>query len=677
MKVQDRVMDVTSTLQGEKIAMTIDMKSLPHLMGVLTDLYSDPELAVIREYSTNAFDAHVDSGVKRPIEVTLPTSLAPFFTVRDYGEGLNAKDIREIYSQYGASTKRNSNDVVGMLGLGCKSALTYTDQFTLIGIKNGVATQVSVSRDADSSASMTIVDQRKSDEPSGVEVIVPAKRSNSFEEKAADFFQFWTEGTVLVNGQKPKRIDGIWLSDDLMLSTKIDQSYVVMGNVAYPVLEGMSPSYSVRYWHDIHTVAFVDIGDVLFTPSRESLQDVKITRETLAKIKERVKKEKNVAFQKMIEGCKDKVEALNKYLEVKSLGYDGDPSYQGSSMPTQWAFAPPADPQKTPRTKFVTLVGVKRHRGKGWSVDTYLPLAESNYYSESVKKYIWITDYEYVSENSAFTPYKRLKLEQFFSRKGINKASNNMPDNFVLVKSLPLCSEWIDPSNVYSWKDIEKEKIIRDKTPRLDGRPTGSYDCFIGNKEQRGVKAADIDTSKPIFWEHGSSGYWGMSRPDGNDVVQSHHPDATIVILGRNRSSKFQRDFPTSKKVSTFCHEQAKSWVNSLTEAQKLALYMRNTQRDFVILKSLDADLVDDPKIKNAIKLVKSVPDSTPLHNKYQSLLRFGARLDYKWDDPLEKYALLTLISTYGTLRGTAKDHLHTYLNAAYAAEQEATCNTP
>src|SRR6476469_3924392 len=144
-------MDVTSTLQGVKISMKINEDALTHIMSFLTDLYSDPEMAVIREYSTNAYDAHVEGFVDRPIEVTLPTNLSPFFRVRDYGAGLDEDDIREIYSQYGASTKRESNDVNGMLGLGCKSALTYTDQFTLTGIKNGICTEVAISRDENGS----------------------------------------------------------------------------------------------------------------------------------------------------------------------------------------------------------------------------------------------------------------------------------------------------------------------------------------------------------------------------------------------------------------------------------------------------------------------------------------------------------------------------------------------
>ena len=51
-----------------------------HLMTILRDtLYSDKVLAVIREYSANAWDAARGT----PIEVALPTHSAPVFSVRD------------------------------------------------------------------------------------------------------------------------------------------------------------------------------------------------------------------------------------------------------------------------------------------------------------------------------------------------------------------------------------------------------------------------------------------------------------------------------------------------------------------------------------------------------------------------------------------------------------------
>ena len=72
-------------LGGVQHKMTFDANSISHIMSVLTDLYSDPELAVIREYSTNAADSHIAAGAARPIEITTPNAMSPFFKVRDFG----------------------------------------------------------------------------------------------------------------------------------------------------------------------------------------------------------------------------------------------------------------------------------------------------------------------------------------------------------------------------------------------------------------------------------------------------------------------------------------------------------------------------------------------------------------------------------------------------------------
>ena len=45
MKPPTRLRDVTSNLQGEKILASINPEDVAHIMAVLTDLYSDTEMA--------------------------------------------------------------------------------------------------------------------------------------------------------------------------------------------------------------------------------------------------------------------------------------------------------------------------------------------------------------------------------------------------------------------------------------------------------------------------------------------------------------------------------------------------------------------------------------------------------------------------------------------------------
>lgn len=92
-----------------------------HIMGILrSTLYSRKALAVLREYGTNGWDEHRESGQPdRPIKVVMPTVLKPTLLIRDFGRGLSEHDVLHIYTQYGESTKRSSNTATGMLGIGC------------------------------------------------------------------------------------------------------------------------------------------------------------------------------------------------------------------------------------------------------------------------------------------------------------------------------------------------------------------------------------------------------------------------------------------------------------------------------------------------------------------------------------------------------------------------------
>ena len=61
------------TVVGAKseVGFTIDPRNLAHVVSLLRDAYSDPITAVLREYSVNAADAHVEAGIpNKPIRVT-------------------------------------------------------------------------------------------------------------------------------------------------------------------------------------------------------------------------------------------------------------------------------------------------------------------------------------------------------------------------------------------------------------------------------------------------------------------------------------------------------------------------------------------------------------------------------------------------------------------------------
>ena len=641
---------MNSTLAGERIRATIDADSIPHIMSVLTDLYEDPEMAIIREYSTNALDAHVEAGTQRPIEITLPSALSPFLRIKDYGVGLVADDIRDIYSKYGTSTKRNSNDVVGMLGLGCKSALTYTDQFTVTSVKDETLTTVSVSRDEDGGASFTIVNQERTAEPNGTEVIIPAKRDNAMVKKATEFFQYWKPGTVLVNGEAPTPIEGIKITDDLLLIQARgyygnSSDVVVMGNVPYAAnIKPQNLGYNSK------VVAWVPIGAVAFTPSREALQDTRQNREALEALRREVNLKLQAALQARIEEAPTAPEAVKVYLEVKTHGFKGDAKWRGHDLPE--ALKRPAS-VTLPDGEFMLIPGTKRYRQRDG--DRYKEVSMRNAITS-----VWIENFD----NVGFTPTMRQKLTQYRQE---SRPDGEQIEHFILVDKIsPDERKWLRPEQVWDWTPIGEIKISR--KPAADGstRPRGSYKGRQDGDWHKPIQAATIDTTKPVVYYHGN--WWAtatMVQRTEREFPGLIRADATIIGLEANRIDKFKRDFPMAKTIQELRTEHITAFYKKLDKDTLLKLHMDKSDQRLLAL--LDPSEVNDPALKRWIGLAKL--NVANVQNKFDTFSRYITPPSDKEVCPLSKYPLVNGGSYYGHHLA----HIYLYLNAAFAAERKAT----
>jgi hypothetical protein len=179
----------TSALDTNQMSMGINTAGFAHLMSTLANLYSNPALAVLREYTSNGFDSHVKAGVARPIRVhmapqayyedpTQATRLTATMAVEDFGAGMSLEDLRTIYSQYAASTKRDNNAEIGGFGLGAKSALSIAESFLVVSRKDGKENRVSVHKDARGVGVLTFEKERKTSEGNGVKVTIPLNQNH-------------------------------------------------------------------------------------------------------------------------------------------------------------------------------------------------------------------------------------------------------------------------------------------------------------------------------------------------------------------------------------------------------------------------------------------------------------------------------------------------------------------
>lgn len=157
-------------------------------------LYRDPILAVVREYITNARDAHVEIGkADVPIVVTLPSINSLHFKVQDFGPGLSPERIEKIFCNYASSTKRDSDDQVGYFGIGSKSAFAYSDSFTIVSVFEGKMRTYSSYIDESRRGKISCLYEADSDLPNGTTIMVPVRRNDidRFEDKLVEITEHW------------------------------------------------------------------------------------------------------------------------------------------------------------------------------------------------------------------------------------------------------------------------------------------------------------------------------------------------------------------------------------------------------------------------------------------------------------------------------------------------------
>ena len=234
-----------------------------------SNIYTNKVRAVIREYNCNAYDAHVAAGNGQPWDVHLPTHLESYFSVRDYGTGLSDEQVREIFTTYFHSTKTNSNDFVGALGLGSKSAFSIVDSFNVVSYYNGIKTDYCCYKDEHGEPQVATLTTSNTNQQNGLEVSMSVEgRTDDFTYEAVKVFKYFdvlpniNDKEVVKDILKAKE-DYKFVCDEGSFNTGYGSLYARMGNVAYKI-----PS---EYRSDLSGFINFEIGDLSFNAGREEL----------------------------------------------------------------------------------------------------------------------------------------------------------------------------------------------------------------------------------------------------------------------------------------------------------------------------------------------------------------------------------------------------------------------
>lgn len=538
----------------ETMRMTIDQDSIAHLMQILTDLYSDPILAVIREYSTNALDSHIEAGNPDPIEVTLPTQMNPELIIKDQGIGLNVDDMRDVYSMYGRSTKRSSDMVTGMLGLGCKSGLTYSLSFTVTGVRDGVKTIATVTKDSDGVGAIKVLDTVSTDEPNGVTVKIPVKPHDvhRFEQTAVELFTYWKEGQVnLVGHELSLPEDALWLDPDVAVFSKPyrQDSKIVMGGVSYPWESGIQ---------GLSVVAWVPMGSVNFTPSREALHFTARTDRALQDIRDFVK-------ERLVKSIEDAINAANTPFDKLKVAIEWS-GHGKTLLKDHWSQSKVA----MPAGRHAWDLSIGGYRGSASKIESFT-LA-----STIPERLAIVTDYP----NMTVPPGARVRIKQYVSDQGW--ATN-------VVRFVP---EGTDlkriggREHVVKWDDVVANT---DKPTLVRG---GSKTVYTVHHKGGTTDVHKLDKGPIVYTTGNPRGY--------NHYTWSDYPDVYGVTIQTRQVEKFLRLHPKAMTIAQYREREVAKLRKKLTEADLMSagdLYAYSGLKPH-------ADKIDDPDLRKVIKLV-------------------------------------------------------------------------
>jgi hypothetical protein len=322
----------THAVIGGGQAEAFAMSDSAEFFTVLSDtLYRDKKRAVVREVICNAWDAHIELELDRPIEITLTEEE---LIVKDFGPGIPHEHLHGTYCVFGYSTKLKKKKATGGFGLGSKAPFAYSDHFSVVNCHAGLRSVNAISRGGLETEGKPERREmvRVPTTDSGVIVTIPIRTP-------ADRIEFETSirSVVRQGGIKAKLNGELLPSLDYTNARKLGycmarvenrelfeaSAYALLGTVLYPIsttdrelsnkvrlVGGFSPS-------NYRLILVCPPDSLGITPSREALSYTPRTIETIKGLLDRAEKNFRTDARKF--GRK-----LVEELSAKTTRYDYD-----------------------------------------------------------------------------------------------------------------------------------------------------------------------------------------------------------------------------------------------------------------------------------------------------------------------------------------------------------------
>ena len=615
-------------------------EDLKHIFSVMRNkIYSNKILAVLREYSTNACDAHIESNQRaRPIEVTLPVTGAPVLKIRDYGTGLSENDIRNVYAMYGASTKRGSSELNGQLGFGSKAAFSYSNSYTIVSYHEGKENIYEAYVDDNTElGAITLLSSTPTDKPSGIEIRVTVQLTDipNFRETAGKLYKHFTVTPIVTNGLGQLKIDKpsyklrgtTWGLRDQDGHSHSVENMAVMGNVAYPLSKQVLQDNLKNHpdWKKVEQLLacpvdfFVPVGQLSIAASREALEYDKKSLRAISELLTTAIKEITDEFTRRVAACNDLVEARARYKlithgELRALAglitnsKEGI-SYKGTRI-TDYRFALPSlthdvgeEEDETVTSESSYTVRLTERQGKSTEVKTsWLNHGREFEISDESKIFIQNTDDKpilrirnYLEKNPTV---KRCHL---FKPQAPNGSLANLSTEMGIPEKYFISLVGIDPMKIEAASKADSPhkakharkvfRMIADHNPRNHGYADSTYWEPITIDGDQEYYYVYLDRFMPQFATNARSVSNSTFRESIAAIEQLTGTNIRNRIIGIKLSAA-DRVLPTWKNVRTVLEEGLTTQLSNVVPRIENASY-RNLRQNQTIAYLQQSGLTD------------------------------------------------------------------------------------
>jgi hypothetical protein len=278
-------------------------------------MYSNPVLAICREISCNARDAHREVGkADIPIHIHLPNQQEPFYKIKDFGPGISPDRMSNIFIKYTASTKRSDNVQTGGFGLGAKTPFSYSDSFNIVTNYNGVRYNYACFIDETKIGKLSLLSESPTQNPNGTEIIIPvqSKDFRMFEEYTEQCTRHWKVKPII------KPYDIVWRNIESKMSGNgwsivLNNNWsrgtkLIVDEIEYPVDISSLRSYADSSIIDSargDLYLYFGVGELSLSASREQIYLDEPTKKLISDRLKLIVQEIKESTQKDLDNCEN------------------------------------------------------------------------------------------------------------------------------------------------------------------------------------------------------------------------------------------------------------------------------------------------------------------------------------------------------------------------------------